>query len=62
MALCCLTEILDGLEIDYDSLVLDKFGVRLVKEVDGREIPIIWTDDYEKFEKIINMIKEGVSV
>lgn len=57
MALGCLTEILDGLEIDYDSLVIDKYGLRLVKEVDNREIPIIWTDDYEKFEKIIDMIK-----
>lgn len=55
-----LVNLLEGLGIEFDSIVFDAKGVRVVKEVDDAEVPIFWVDEYEKLEEILIDIKNGV--
>ena len=54
-----VVELLEELNIDFDSLIVDAKGVRVVKEVDDTEVPIFWVDDFEKLEKILIDIKNS---
>ena len=51
--------LLEELDIDFDSLIVDAKGVRVVKEVDDTEVPIFWADEFEKLEKILIDIKNS---
>ena len=52
-----LVNLLEDLEIAFDSIVFDAKGVCVVKEVDDMEVPIFWVDKYEKLEEILIDIK-----
>ena len=54
-----VVELLEELNIDFDSLIVDAKGVRVVKEVDDTEVPIFWVDDFEKLEEILIDIKNS---
>ena len=54
-----VVELLEELNIDFDSLIVDAKGVRVVKEVDDTEVPIFWADEFEKLEKILIDIKNS---
>lgn len=55
-----VVELLEELNIDFDSLIVDAKGVRVVKEVDDTEVPIFWVDDFEKLEEKLVDIKNGL--
>lgn len=55
-----VVELLEELNIDFDSLIVDAKGVRVVKEVDDIEVPIFWVDKFKKLEEILVDIKNGV--
>ena len=54
-----VVELLEELNIAFDSLIVDAKGVRVVKEVDDTEVPIFWADEFEKLEKILIDIKNS---
>ena len=55
-----VVELLEELNIDFDSLIVDAKGVRVVKEVDDTEVPIFCVDDFEKLEEKLVDIKNGL--
>lgn len=52
-------DLLEELEIDFNTLALDQKGVRVLKDVGDKEVPIFWVDDFEKLEEILIDIKNG---
>lgn len=54
-----VVELLEELNIDFDSLIVDAKGVRVVKEVDDTKVPIFLVDEFEKLEEILIDIKKG---
>ena len=54
-----VVELLEELNIDFDSLIVDAKGVRVVKEVDDTKVPIFLVDEFEKLEEILIDIKNG---
>ena len=53
-------DLLEELEIDFNTLALDQKGVRVLKDVGDKEVPIFWVDEFEKLEEILIDIKNGV--
>ena len=53
-------DLLDELGIAFNTLAIDKKGVRVLKEVGDKEVPIFWVDEFEKLEEILIDIKNGV--
>ena len=41
------------------TLALDQKGVRVLKDVGDKEVPIFWVDEFEKLEEILIDIKNG---
>ena len=52
-------DLLEELEIDFNTLAIDKKGVRVLKDVGDKEVPIFWVDEFEKLEEILIDIKNG---
>lgn len=52
-------DLLEELEIDFNTLALDQKGVRVLKDVGDKEVPIFWVDEYKKLEEILIDIKNG---
>ena len=52
-------DLLDELGIAFNTLAIDKKGVRVLKEVGDKEVPIFWVDEFEKLEEILIDIKNG---
>lgn len=52
-------DLLDELGIVFDTLAIDKKGVRVLKDVGDKEVPIFWVDEYKKLEEILIDIKNG---
>ncbi len=53
-------DLLDELGIAFNTLAIDKKGVRVLKDVGDKEVPIFWVDEFEKLEEILIDIKNGV--
>lgn len=53
-------DLLEELENDFDTLALEQKGVRVLKDVGDKEVPIFWVDEFEKLEEILIDIKNGV--
>ena len=53
-------DLLEELEIDFNTLALDQKGVRVLKDVGDKEVPIFWVDEFDKLEEILIDIKNGV--
>ena len=53
-------DLLEELEIDFNTLALDQKGVRVLKDVGDKEVPIFWVDEFEKLEEILIDIKNSV--
>lgn len=53
-------DLLDELGIVFNTLAIDKKGVRVLKDVGDKEVPIFWVDEFEKLEEILIDIKNGV--
>lgn len=52
-------DLLDELGIVFNTLAIDKKGVRVLKDVGDKEVPIFWVDEFEKLEEILIDIKNG---
>ena len=52
-------DLLDELGIVFNTLAIDKKGVRVLKDVGDKEVPIFWVDEFEKLEVILIDIKNG---
>ena len=52
-------DLLEELEIDFNTLAQDQNGVRVLKDVGDKEVPIFWVDEFEKLEEILIDIKNG---
>ena len=52
-------DLLDELGIVFNTLSIDKKGVRVLKDVGDKEVPIFWVDEFEKLEEILIDIKNG---
>ena len=52
-------DLLDELGIVFNTLAIDKKGVRVLKDVGDKEVPIFWVDEYKKLEEILIDIKNG---
>ena len=50
-------DLLDELGIVFNTLAIDKKGVRVLKDVGDKEVPIFWVDEYKKLEEILIDIK-----
>ena len=55
-------DLLDELGIAFNTLAIDKKGVRVLKDVGDKEVPIFWVDEFEKLEEILIDIKNSVLV
>lgn len=42
---------------EFDSIDFGKYGVRVLKEIEDKVIPLIWVDDYEKLEEICKILR-----
>jgi len=54
--------LLEELEIDFNTSALDQKGVRVLKDIGDKEVPIFWVDEFEKLEEILVDIKNGILV
>lgn len=55
-----LDEVMACLEdngFEFDSIDFGKYGVRVLKEVENKDIPIIWVDEFEKLEEICKILR-----
>lgn len=55
-----LDEIMVCLEesgFEFDSIDFGKYGVRVLKEIENKDIPIIWVDTYDKLEEICKCLR-----
>lgn len=42
---------------EFDSIDFGKYGVRVLKEIEDKVIPLIWVDNYEKLEEICQILR-----
>ena len=52
-------DLMEELEIDFNTLALAQKGVRVLKDVGEKEVPFFWVDEFEKLEEILIDIKNG---
>ena len=52
--------LLEEIEIDFNTLAIDKKGVRVLKDIGDNEVPVFWVGKFEKLEEILIDIKNGV--